>query len=64
MSGVSVAVVGGGVMGASVAYHLAALGQRDVVILDRADAPGAGSTGRATGGPSAGAGWGPKLWRP
>jgi glycine/D-amino acid oxidase-like deaminating enzyme len=33
-----------------VAYHLAALGQRDVVILDRADGPGAGSTGRATGG--------------
>ena len=44
------AVVGGGVMGASVAYHLAALGQRDVVILDRADGPGAGSTSRATGG--------------
>ncbi len=50
MTGAAVAVIGGGVMGASVAYHLAALGQRDVVILDRADAPGAGSTGRATGG--------------
>jgi sarcosine oxidase, subunit beta len=48
--GAAVAIVGGGVMGASVAYHLAALGQRDVVILDRADRPGAGSTGRATGG--------------
>jgi sarcosine oxidase, subunit beta len=45
-----VAIVGGGVMGASVAYHLAAMGQRDVVILDGADRPGAGSTGRATGG--------------
>jgi len=46
----ALAVIGGGVMGASAAYHLAARGQRDVVILDRADGPGAGSTGRATGG--------------
>jgi len=46
----AVAVVGGGVMGASVAYHLALRGQRDVVILDRGDGPGSGSTGRATGG--------------
>ncbi len=37
-------------MGASVAYHLAALGQPDVVVLDRSDGPGAGSTGLATGG--------------
>ncbi len=50
MTPAAVAVVGGGVMGASVAHHLAALGQRDVVILDRADGPGEGSTGRATGG--------------
>ena len=46
----AVAVIGGGVMGASVAFHLASRGQRDVLILDRATAPGAGSTGRATGG--------------
>ena len=46
----AVAVIGGGVMGASVAYHLAAAGQRDVLVLDRGDGPGAGSTGRATGG--------------
>jgi sarcosine oxidase subunit beta len=46
----AVAVIGGGVMGASVAHHLAARGFRDVVVLDRADGPGAGSTGRATGG--------------
>ncbi|HEX3467176.1 MAG TPA: FAD-dependent oxidoreductase [Candidatus Elarobacter sp.] len=44
------AVVGGGVVGASVAYHLAARGVRDVVVLDRASDAGAGSTGRATGG--------------
>jgi len=46
----AVAVVGGGVMGASVACHLAARGQRDVVVLDRGTGPGTGSTGRATGG--------------
>ena len=50
MTTASVAVVGGGVMGASVAYHLAARGWRDVVILERGAGPGEGSTGRATGG--------------
>jgi glycine cleavage system aminomethyltransferase T/glycine/D-amino acid oxidase-like deaminating enzyme len=30
-----VAIIGGGVAGASIAYHLAALGERDVVLLDR-----------------------------
>jgi sarcosine oxidase subunit beta len=45
----SVAVVGGGVVGASVAYHLAKRGVRDIVIFDRTDAPGNGSTGCATG---------------
>jgi sarcosine oxidase subunit beta len=50
MSGASVAVVGGGVIGASVAYHLAVRGARDVVVLDRGTGPGEGSTGRATGG--------------
>jgi sarcosine oxidase subunit beta len=45
-----VAIVGGGVMGASIAYHLAREGVDNVVIIDRAPGPGAGSTGRATGG--------------
>jgi len=48
--GASVAIIGGGVIGASIAYHLARLGVRDVIVLDRASMPGAGSTGRATGG--------------
>src|ERR1700689_4649597 len=30
-----VVIIGGGVGGASIAYHLAALGERDVVVLDR-----------------------------
>ncbi|MBA3342336.1 MAG: FAD-binding oxidoreductase [Gemmatimonadaceae bacterium] len=46
----AVAVVGGGVIGASVAYHLAINGVRNVVVLDRGSMPGAGSTSRATGG--------------
>ncbi|HEX8282231.1 MAG TPA: FAD-dependent oxidoreductase [Pyrinomonadaceae bacterium] len=45
-----VVIVGGGVVGASVAYHLAARGVRDVLVLERGARPGAGSTGRATGG--------------
>jgi sarcosine oxidase subunit beta len=45
-----VVVLGAGVMGASVAWHLAARGCRDVLVLDRASGLGQGSTGRATGG--------------
>jgi sarcosine oxidase subunit beta len=44
-----VAIVGAGVLGASIAWHLGALGVRDVVLFDRG-APGQGSTARATGG--------------
>jgi sarcosine oxidase, subunit beta len=50
MKPAGVAVIGAGAMGASVAWHLAARGCRDIVVLDRAAGPGAGSTGRATGG--------------
>ena len=45
-----VVIVGAGVMGASVAWHLASRGCRDVLVLDRGGSPGSGSTGRATGG--------------
>jgi sarcosine oxidase, subunit beta len=46
----SYVVVGGGVIGASVAWHLAARGARDVLVLDAAPGPEGGSTGAATGG--------------
>ncbi|MGW0416270.1 NAD(P)/FAD-dependent oxidoreductase [Streptomyces collinus] len=42
-------IVGGGVMGTSIAYHLARAGVRDVVLVER-DELGAGSTSRAAGG--------------
>jgi sarcosine oxidase, subunit beta len=45
-----VVVVGAGVVGASVAWHLATLGVREILVLDRGSAPGEGSSGRATGG--------------
>jgi sarcosine oxidase subunit beta len=45
-----VVIIGGGVIGASVAYHLAARGCRDVLVLERGERAGEGSTGRATGG--------------
>jgi sarcosine oxidase subunit beta len=47
---VDVAIVGGGVVGASAAYHLAAAGARRVVLFERADHLAAGSTGACAGG--------------
>jgi len=43
-------VIGGGAMGVSSAYHLAAAGVRDVVLLEREQGFGLGSTGRCAGG--------------
>jgi sarcosine oxidase, subunit beta len=45
-----VVVVGGGVMGASTAYHLAARGCRDVVLLESQPFFGQGATGKCAGG--------------
>ena len=45
-----VVIVGAGVIGASIAWHLTELGFRDVVVLDRAPTLGGGSTPLATGG--------------
>lgn len=50
MRSAEVVIIGGGVIGVSVAWHLAARGCRDVLVLDRGPGPGDGSTGRATGG--------------
>lgn len=45
-----IVIIGGGVVGASVAYHLTERGCRDVVVLERESSLGLGSTGKATGG--------------
>jgi len=44
-----VVVIGGGVVGCSIAYHLARRGVRDVLVVER-DAVGAGATSKAAGG--------------
>ncbi len=41
-----VVIIGGGIQGTSVAYHLATLGVRDVMLLE-ADLVGSGSSGRS-----------------
>jgi len=45
-----VVIIGGGVMGASTLYHLAARGQRRMILLDREEFFGLGATGRCAGG--------------
>lgn len=45
----SAVVIGGGVVGCSIAYHLARRGLRDVLVLER-EAIGAGTTSKAAGG--------------
>ena len=46
---VEVLIIGGGVVGCSIAYHLARRGLRDVTVLEQA-AVGSGSSGKAVGG--------------
>ncbi len=43
-------IIGGGVMGASTAYHLALAGAKDVLLLEREPYFGQGATGRCAGG--------------
>jgi sarcosine oxidase, subunit beta len=45
-----VVIIGAGVIGASVAYHLASRGCGPILVLERNGWPGQGSTSRATGG--------------
>jgi sarcosine oxidase subunit beta len=45
-----VVIVGGGIVGSSIAYHLAAAGCRDVLVIERESHQGKGSTGKSMGG--------------
>jgi sarcosine oxidase subunit beta len=45
----AVAIVGGGIMGASIAFHLAQAGVRDIVLVER-DTLGSGSSAKPLGG--------------
>src|SRR5215208_1621677 len=45
-----IVIIGGGVMGASAAYHLATRGFRNIVLLEKEEFFGTGATGRCAGG--------------
>jgi glycine/D-amino acid oxidase-like deaminating enzyme len=45
-----IVIIGGGVMGASAAYHLAKHGMKNIVLLEKEDFFGTGATGRCAGG--------------
>ncbi|HEV8130272.1 MAG TPA: FAD-binding oxidoreductase [Acidobacteriota bacterium] len=45
-----VVIIGGGVMGGSIAYHLATRGSGNIVLLEKEQFLGAGATGRSSGG--------------
>ncbi len=50
MTKTEILIIGGGIVGSSVAFHLTKRGAKNVVILERENAQGFGSTGKATGG--------------
>ena len=45
-----IVIIGGGVMGASIAYHLAKRGQKNILLLEKEPFFGQGATGRCAGG--------------
>ncbi|HHV28123.1 NAD(P)/FAD-dependent oxidoreductase [Acetivibrio mesophilus] len=46
----NVVIIGSGAMGASTAYHLAKMGVKDIVILEKEEVPGGHTTSRCAGG--------------
>jgi sarcosine oxidase subunit beta len=50
MQTAEVAIIGGGIVGSSIAYHLTAAGCKDVLVIERETAQGKGSTGKSMGG--------------
>jgi len=50
MQTADVVIIGGGIVGSSIVYHLTASGCRNVLVLERESATGKGSTGKSMGG--------------
>ena len=50
MQTADVVLIGGGIVGSSIAYHLVAAGCKNVLVLERESAQGKGSTGKSMGG--------------
>jgi sarcosine oxidase, subunit beta len=50
MTSADVVIVGGGIVGSSIAYHLTSAGCRNVLVLERESQQGKGSTGKSMGG--------------
>src|SRR6202050_2490204 len=50
MQTADVVIVGGGIVGSGIAYHLTANGCRHVLVIERESAQGKGSTGKSMGG--------------
>ena len=50
MQTADVVIIGGGIVGSSIAYHLTAMGCRNVLVIERESAQGKGSTGKSMGG--------------
>jgi sarcosine oxidase subunit beta len=50
MNTADVVIVGGGIVGSSIAWHLTAAGGKNVLVVERESAQGKGSTGKSMGG--------------
>ena len=50
MQSADVVIIGGGIVGSGIAWHLTANGCRSVVVIERESAQGKGSTGKSMGG--------------
>ena len=50
MQTAEVVIIGGGIVGSSIAYHLTEAGCKDVLLIERETAQGKGSTGKSMGG--------------
>jgi sarcosine oxidase subunit beta len=50
MQTAEVVIIGGGIVGSSIAHHLTSAGCKDVLVIERETAQGKGSTGKSMGG--------------